>query len=286
VAERGIPPLIVQKVSNHGVDNPIVARLALQTIELAQWLDVDKATKEEIFGRYLELQRRLLQCHEYHARLIASRAEALKETNEVLARGEYTVPAIMNLQAEVEGLLFAIKLFLRDVAITMNVLFENARLSEEAAVFWNSRGEKSAAQKWAEKTFGLNHHLTTSLSGDANWISELVKKRNAVEHPGGNSGALKIEDFAQGPSRGLYIPPAWYRVRNDDTLPKTDLYRDLDVALDNLLSFAEEMLIHAINARPMTTAIGFRELSPDLRNPDAPIRFIAVMATDPQSVDK
>jgi len=56
--------------------------------------------------------------------------------------------------------------------------------------------------------------------------------------------------------------------------------------LDNLLSFAEEMLIHAINARPMTTAIGFRELSPDLRNPDAPIRFIAVMATDPQSVDK
>ena len=268
------PRFIVQQVYEHGAGNPIVARLALQTFDLVQWLDADKKRRENIFAAYLELHRRLLSCFEFQVRLVAARDKTLKDAEEKICRGEYTVPFVISLQAEVEGFLLASKQYLRELARTVNLLFD-AGLDTEAKVFWAQNGEISDVARWAMDRFGPDHHFSKMLISESEWVSELVKKRNAVEHPGGRSGALITENF-QANEAG-FTPPSWQRSGDNCINEKSDIYCDLDVLMSNLLTFAEDLLVSAIQLNPVIPMVIFAEIPVQQRDPNSPVRIRPVL---------
>jgi hypothetical protein len=76
----------------------------------------------------------------------------------------------------------------------------------------------------------------------------LINSRNAVEHPGGRSGTLMIENFKITPV-GL-TPPTWTRVGNEPR-PSTFVFHDLDVFQHNMLTFAEDILLCGIENHPI-----------------------------------
>jgi hypothetical protein len=96
---------VIQKISEHGTSNPIVARLTIQTFNLLEWLDCDAQRKEDLIGAYLELNRRLLQCFDHQQRLVVARAKTVEATQGVLEKGNYSVPFVIGLQEEAEGFL-------------------------------------------------------------------------------------------------------------------------------------------------------------------------------------
>lgn len=268
-----ITPFTVQKVSNHGVSNPIVARLSIQTHKLAPALWVGDEKRGEIQKQYFELQRRLLNCHDIHVRLNNAKADTLAETARVLAEGNRTAPHVIGLQEEIENFLFATKTYLREVTVVLNLLFET-KFANDSAIFWNPKGRDSEVGKWALETFGPDHTTTKMLQFDASWIGEIIRKRNAVEHPGGRSGTLIVTNFEQ--QREGLMPPLWSRTGD---MP-TDIYHDLPILMENLLTFAEDLLVEAIRAKQHSRALDFALIPEKDRDNSCPIRLALHLRTD------
>ncbi|MGH7924513.1 MAG: hypothetical protein ACREQH_07985, partial [Candidatus Binatus sp.] len=105
------------------------------------------------------------------------------------------------------------------------------------------------------------------LVSEQDWVGELIRKRNAAEHPGERSGTLKIENF-KVTKEGYLIPPTWRR----DESPATDVFQDLETYLDNLLTLAEEVLVWCIFHRTESDIQVF-EIPEKDRNPTCPIRL-------------
>jgi hypothetical protein len=90
--------------------------------------------------------------------------------------------------------------------------------------------------KWAKKQFDGENSLATMVQADQGWITELIRSRSAVEHPGGHSGALTIQYIRAHPQQaGSYISPTRQRTGNAET----DILKDMDCSLDNLFTFGE-----------------------------------------------
>ena len=157
-----ITPFEIQRISNHGTSNPIVARLTIQSNNLLQWLNVDQVKREAIFLHYMELNRRLLTCFDIQSRLINAKTETVEHSEKVWKEGKHTTPYVVSLQDEVESFLFASKIYLREVAQLLNLIFE-AELPYDSSIFWDPKGQKSKVAMWAEVTFGSDHGTTKML---------------------------------------------------------------------------------------------------------------------------
>jgi hypothetical protein len=269
-----VAPFEIQKVSNHGVGNPIVARLAIQSHDLLQWLNVEQAKREAILQQYMELMRRLLACFDIQSRLIKARAETIEYSEKAWKEGKRTTPHVISLQDEVESFLFASKVYLREVAHLLNLLFD-ARLPRDSAIFWDPKGQKSKVALWAEDIFGPDHETTKMLSSEADWISELARKRNAVEHPGEKSGTLSVKNFERMPEGGIR-PPVWARdyVKEGEA---TDIYKDISVLMENMLTFAEDVLVNAIRINPVFPMVLIAMIPEEDRDKICPVRLRPTM---------
>jgi hypothetical protein len=124
--------------------------------------------------------------------------------------------------------------------------------------------------KWATETFGETDPFTTMLAGEQDWIEELIRKRNAVEHPRGHSGTLYIRNFERI-TENKFVAPTWHR----DAMSRTDLFADIEVIMGNLLTLAEDILINCIVKRTKYNIIQFVEIPEDQRNSNCPIRITA-----------
>lgn len=266
-------PFVFQKISNHGSENPIVARLSIQTIDLIRWLKATEEEKKLIIENYIELQRRLLNCFDIQRRLLVARDEALGNAVTIWESGQNTVPHIIGLQEEVEGFLFSAKTYLREVARLLNSLFR-ANLPNDAAIFWDPKGGESKVAKWSKDRFGEDHATTRMLASEADWIGEIVRKRNAVEHPGDKSGILKLTNYERV-AAGI-IPPHWSRV-GANHVDATDIYKDISVIMDNLLTLAEDLLIEAVRNQPLFPQIILAFIPEKDRSPEVPVRVRATV---------
>lgn len=114
----------VQKKLEHGIENPISARLTLQTVELLQQSTLSKETVEKIVLLYVtSLAPKLLHCWEIKERLAAERAKA-HASYKPPGRGEAAaiVPHIPRLGPECHSFLYEAKNFLRDLVTVFNLL--------------------------------------------------------------------------------------------------------------------------------------------------------------------
>jgi len=136
--------------------------------------------------------------------------------------------------------------------------------------FTEARYDK--AIKWATERFGENDGVTKFLTTDHDhWIHQLVKMRNAVEHPGGYSGHLHIKNFDIITSNGKtgISEPTWNL--NDDV--PTLIRKDLHVFVKNILELIEDVVISALEKFGKPSILAIIEIPEDKRREEAPIRF-------------
>jgi hypothetical protein len=256
----------IQRVSNYGTSHPVVARLRVQSHELLGWADLPKDKQDLIISIYDALKNRLLKCHEGYARLKAAAKETL-EVGHVGSAESHIQPYLIGRENEAETFLYESKNYFRDLLRVINVFFGTG--FHEASNFCATSGRGDGkVSKWAGQQFGPTDSFTGLLRSEQAWIGELIRKRNAVEHPGQKSGALTIKNFQPAPD-GLVVSPSWYR----DSLPPTDVLADIDTAMDNMLTLAEDVLVACITKTAKFSIIDFTAIPEKDRNPKCPIRI-------------
>jgi hypothetical protein len=253
---------VIKKVSDYGSSNPIVARTSLQVINLLQAFSISQPNKERIFKIYFTMvQPKLIRCMEITNRIYAEINEIdakLREHGLITQSGGRVLelPHVAQLQEDVETYLYNAKSALRDIALVLEPFFGKS--------FDHSRYQEIS--KWALDNFGEGEPLPALLATDQEWIKDVVKRRNAVEHPGGYSGYLHVENYQVASIEGIeehhIIQPTW---RLNDDKP-TLLLPDLSVTLSNILEFAEDLLVACLKNYGSRFPIVFYEIPEEERN--------------------
>jgi hypothetical protein len=253
--------IVKQQVSNYGTSHPVVARLLMQSRELLPWAGLPNDIQNIVYGIHYELKNRLLKCHEGYARLVAAKKRMLQTPQ--------LDPYLIDLENEAETFLYDSKNYFRDLLGIINVFF--CTNFHEARDFYDASGKGDGKlTQWASRRFGPTDPFTEVLRTEQDWIGELIRKRNAVEHPGEYSGALTIENFTSR-SDGLFTPPSWHR----DNLRPTDPLADIEAAMDGMLTLAENILVACIAKTTKWSIIKFAAIPEQDRKPDCPMRIIA-----------
>jgi hypothetical protein len=263
-------PVEIRKISDVGTRHPVVARLGVQTNELVKWLRVEEAQSHALLELYINtLTQRLLRCHECRDDLAAEMEEAVRVASEQNDRRAQNVPHVLRLEGIAEAFLYEAKNYLRDLVGVFQILYKCPL--KDASAFADMKDEgQSKLLKWAIRTFGAAHDLSKMLAAEQQWVTEVVRKRNAVEHPGEQSGKLAIKNIELVPTHpGQYLPPRWGRTGCLDS----SIMKDMDCILDNLLTLAEDLLVHVIKQSPVSNVIAFYEITPSERDPSCPTRL-------------
>lgn len=267
-------PFHMQLISNHGSTNPIVARLTLQTFDLLKWIDIADVEQNRLVALMHPAHLRLLRCYDHVYRIKSAERDQLEHWQAFASVNPRKLPYVINLEADVEGFLMTATQYLRDLVPVFNELW-GASLKPEARRFWRMRSPLSEAEKWSIKTLGPNHPLVSFLAANENWIAELIKRRNAVEHREEGRDRLVIDNFRLlGPT---IAHPAWGRETAERKATTTPIVLGMEDLLSSLLSFGEELFVIAVMSRPKWKHVVVREIPEAARNPTCPIRFITTL---------
>jgi aspartyl-tRNA(Asn)/glutamyl-tRNA(Gln) amidotransferase subunit B len=257
----------IKQISDVGAAHPVVARLGPQAAELINWLDIDKAKQEQISHLYVvTLTQRLVECFKAHDSLVQKMAGSVeklpKEQNPQIRQ----VPQVIGLQKIAEGFLYDCKNFLRDLLGLFRIAYD-CNLNEASAFADKGEGE-SEIVKWAKAKFGEDHNITKLLKTEHVW-TEFIRMRNAVEHPGGKSGSLVIQNVRASPDPNRYIPPTWKRTG----CPDSNIVKDMNVGVDNMLTLAEDLLALVVLDKAKFKQIAIENIPVELRDSKCPIRL-------------
>jgi hypothetical protein len=202
-------PFEIRKISDVGTTNPIVARLAVQTFDLVQWLKAESGQREEITHLYLNaLKPRLIRCEKFKNELVTKIVECDRsiELQKLQDPRIRQVPHITELQGIAEGFLYEAKNFVRDLLGLFRIVY-GCKLKNASDFADLKRQGESNLVKWAVKTFGEEHHLTKLLRTEQRWSGEFIRMRNAIEHPDGKSGTVTIQNVRTRTNPSGFVPP-------------------------------------------------------------------------------
>src|SRR5436309_3477124 len=143
----------VKRVGNHGSDNPIVARLVVQTSDLLGFCNISQDRREKVVAHFLNnVMPHLITCDTI-ARRIAVDAKAIVddlEKNGPKAQGGgrvIEVPQVSNLEQDVEHYLHKSKAVLREAVEIIRIFFGK-----------EFDGPKfDDIIKWCTSQFGVDH---------------------------------------------------------------------------------------------------------------------------------
>jgi len=260
-------PFQLQKISNHGVGVPVVARSALQGMELMQACGIPESTREAVFATLLEFQRKLLRCFEIHATFRnetnAAVHAALQHGIRTQAQGQVVdVPSVLDLDNHVDSFLQSAKLALADAGRVLNPFFGQQ---------FDHRFERIV--KWSEKTFPTGHDLVRVARTCEPRVKAIVSMRNAVDHPSGLPGGRLIVqnfevEFTDG--RAVLREPR-FGLSGDPLVP---IVAEMDRLIEDILSTQESLLCASV-LEQRTTPVLIREIPREQRDAVCPRRFYA-----------
>lgn len=255
----------IKKLSDVGTSNPIIARLSMQTNDLVKMYPLTDKQKEEIFGLFgMKVRDRLVSCFKILSKL-QDELNKVNQTdkNEYFKGNAVYTPSVIDLRYMCESFLYEAKSTLRDILGIFDI-FYNKKFPE---------AHYNKAYDWANEKFGEDDSLTKMLKDDHDsWIQEIVFKRNAVEHPGGRSGNIYIEDIKliSKEHPPYFDAPKWYR-NNDIASP---IHADMLVFIENTLELCEELLVILLEKLPKgDLPLVIVEIPPEQRDAGCPIRF-------------
>ncbi|MGD1042227.1 MAG: hypothetical protein ABR913_04085 [Sedimentisphaerales bacterium] len=265
------PIFVGQKMSDHGTSNPIVARLGPQVTELCDFFRLTKEQKEGIFGvLFANVGKRCLECFDIHsdfeAKILSIREEIAEKGLQYQSNGKVlSLPSMPSVRENAERFLYVAKSSLRDLQGIFKVFFGKD---------FGSGANYTEVIKWSQKTYGVDDPLTKQLNENYDhWIKELIAKRNAVEHPGGHSGHLRIKDYSTVIQDGTIkiCEPIWYR--NSDK--PSHILNDMEIYVHTCFTFAEEIFVLCLlKIEPLVRGtMRIAEIPENQRRKEMPIRF-------------
>jgi len=181
---------VIVKTSEHGTNNPIVARLSVQSRLLMEPFPLPEEKKKKLWAiLHDKVQQQLLSCYDICTQVASREAEIVAKVEkngiQTQAVGKVaTIDQIENLNYLSGSFLYSAKSTLRDIKLMICEFYET-----DPEIKKVEKKDFGYLEKWTKNQFGEADEFTRLISEDFRvWIDEIYKKRNAVEHPGGYSG--------------------------------------------------------------------------------------------------
>lgn len=264
-------PFSIQKALEKGTATPCVARTMPQAGALLNAFTSDERLKQDVLQISYDVMEHQLACLEVVEIVVPQITAGIERLNagfEMQTKGmAISLPSVPNIKKLVERFLHSAKLSLRDTGRLFDAFY----------------GEKfehrfHRARRWAEREFGAESDLVRILAGNAQWIENVIRWRNAVEHPRAKRGPLHIVDFrlagVDQDRRALINAPALYQ-GDENPLPVREY---LSITQDNLLTFFEETLSVLLLLLPNPLGLTIREIPVHERRAENPIRLMPDLA--------
>jgi hypothetical protein len=231
-------------ILDHGTANPIVARLGVQIFEILDHCEITPEARDGIRVIYMNsLAKKLLRCWEIVEQY---RLEFTKQI------GAYTpppadaqvveMPHVLRLEEGCHNFLYEAKNFIRDLLKAFNVLY-GTKFVQASEYLWPKKGKgNQSLLEFARLTFGPEDARTKLVKDFFPTVERVVGYRNAVEHEGERSGALRIENFRFQPG-GKLLEPCWWIEKDGKATAKTSIRADLCGIIETLLILAEDIFV-------------------------------------------
>ncbi|WP_313010934.1 hypothetical protein [Brevundimonas sp.] len=260
-------PFVISRTSNVGTTHPTVARLMIQTGELVAAANMTSTEKDEINTIYFkELQPVLLECWNIRDSISAEVTDCLTNC-EIDAKDNRVIRmrSVNQLEQRAENFLYQAKNYLRNTLRVWN-WFYGADFADASAYILNGKETQSKLEAWALKEFGPDDRRTLLIQSEQQWAVPLIRMRNALEHPGGFSGTVYMENITVTGQR--FMVPTWRR--NDE--PAWPMVAAMSHFLDDMLAMGEDIL--AVNIEPRLHPVSMIYEVPEAeRDPMQPCRL-------------
>ncbi len=264
---------VIKKLSEHGTTNPIVARLSVQASEIINFFHLEKDKRDQILDAYFyHIKPRVIKCDEISKSITEESEQIIADIleNKLSSQSNGRVielPQVKELVSRSENFLYNAKSSLRDIAKIFKPLF--------GIEFTHSRYDE--IRKKMEEKLGPDSALVKQLKEDEPWIKDVIDMRNAVEHPSSKLGQLNISNVelvnTNEKGQRFFQRPVWYF----DGKEPSSICSDMNVITDNILRFAEDILVVSYIQLNPNSAVQFAEIPEKERDQSCPIRLRAVL---------
>ena len=246
----------------------IWVRLVLQSNSLLGATTFAQDVREAILQVYIEAAPRLVRCVEARDKLAAYEERVRSEHAGLPPK---YLPKLDPIEGDAERFLYEAKNYLRDLTGVLRAAFGATCKDARDFARAPTGSKRSAAEKIAQKALGPDSRLTKLLAHDSGWIGEVVRLRNAVEHPGGHSGTLTVQNF--GFVGQELQPPSWFM---NEAAP-TEIVADMTAVCNLLLEFGENLLGASVEAHFTPPHFRIVEVPEDQRPSDMPVRLVLLL---------
>jgi hypothetical protein len=236
---------MISRIADYGMANPILARLTVQAFDILDHCDIRPEDADAVKLIYMDsLTKKLVRCYEIAQRYQAEFVKELEAYRQLPKHPMMVeVPHILRLEEECHNFLYEAKSFVRDLLKAFNILYGTT--FAEASNYFRPETAKNGKQSliwYAETTFGPNDPKTERFKDMVEAVERVVDYRNAVEHPGGHSGTLKIRNFRLD-ANGKFSEPGWWIEKDGKAGVESSIGADVFGIVENLLMLAEEMVV-------------------------------------------
>lgn len=265
-----------EKVYSIGASNSYVARMIIQFKEILGLTIQDIVLMEKLLNHVWKANRLLLECESSHYSIYKDFMELMPRCDEIIEvhKTRQTIPAlpkVEDLKKHVEHFLNNGKLFLIAAYEILHIMYQMPFRART-----NSHFDKH--REWIINKFGANDPIFLLLDQDKDWVNLVSNIRNAIQHPD-EGYKVEIENITIKPGN-KFSPPGWRYDLTKNALGKqiefTDLIYDLNVYLNNFLTFFEELLILCVK-KELDNQHSFLDVyrikEEDVR-PECPIAYI------------
>lgn len=278
---KNLPPFLVQHQPAHPLpqikriwgnssfEQQVSVRVIFQTKDLLGPLTLPEAQLEAIIKHMIDrIAPNLNHVNAEVARLIKEADDEI--TSLRIAEAATLAPYMMNLDQIAANVLYNFKQLITEVRNLLPLLISDAPRFSEGNDIADAKGAGGGmVAEWLDQRFGLATQPGRILRAyqDA-FVREMVRKRNAYEHPGSRSGTLQISNLEVTPE-GV-AGPIWAR-EGQPTL----LLQDVFDASQGALMFVEDFVARIVEALAGDEfPLRIRELPVELRDNDVPKRLV------------
>ncbi|MNM93020.1 hypothetical protein D3C81_1053810 [compost metagenome] len=231
---------VVAKVADVGSTSPIIARTIIQAHDILRDRMVLKDdARITIHKLMLKIKNNLLQCEIAQNIYLESERKAenlFSSTDQPANEKAYkNFPVIQSIDEKITNFLIPARRVVTDVL-------------QVPGFFWNLKKQHSTLENLINKELipllGKDHRMVNFFTSIVPDISRIVNFRNGQEHINTTKGTpLVIRNFFLLPTNEVHVP-IW-NLKNEQP---TSIVDELPIMLNNLLIFAETMLIACIDS--------------------------------------
>lgn len=237
-----------KKILDIGAKSPYLARVILQFEPMIKSAIVDENTQNRLIKHIWEMNKELVTCSIIFKSLKQDINTLALTCNDLMTQSkgrEITpeLPLVLNLEDRVNAFFITGNNFLIETFKIFVILFD-------MTIAKNKENSFKDHSRWIGSHFGTTHNLSQIIEQDITWITLLSQASKAIANPS-KKDKIEIKDFSLIPGNKFIFPSWSYKLSHKKLgeIRNLNLLDDLDIFLDNMLCFFEEIMLQSIQEK-------------------------------------